>query len=73
MSTGLYQLRAVSSPGDEAALRVFNDAGQLMLQKALDGQAASSTEIDLNALPNGIYHLEIIQGQERWIGNVVKQ
>ena len=73
VSTGLYQLRAVNSPGDEAALRVFNDAGQLMLQKALDGQAASSTEIDLNALPNGIYHLEIIQGQERWIGNVVKQ
>ncbi|MDZ7845838.1 MAG: T9SS type A sorting domain-containing protein [Owenweeksia sp.] len=55
-----------STPGQEAGIKLLDLSGKLVLQKRLTGIKDSYRgQLDLNALANGIYILEIESGDSR--------
>lgn len=54
-----------------ASIKLFNLTGQAVV--ALTNQIGSTSTLDLSALPQGVYMLEIVESNNVWRGKVVKQ
>ena len=74
VSSGEYQLQITGLTSSEPlSLNVFNELGQLVREVRYEFAPAASFELDISALPAGVYQVELKQADQRWVRPVIKQ
>ncbi len=73
VSSGQFQYQLTQPNLGAVTLRVYNSAGQVLQHEQQTGEYLRNGTLDLTNLPNGLYQLEVIQGEQRWIRSIVKQ
>ncbi len=72
-TTGSASLSIDNDNQGEVNVTVYSEAGRVRQSRSFTKSTGTATEtIDLGALPNGLYNVEIIQGSERSVKKVIK-
>ena len=61
-----------AGPGIESII-MYDVLGRISLSKELDNAAAKQLELDVSALPPGIYYVSIKTNQEQWVRSIIKE
>jgi hypothetical protein len=67
-TSGQFQ---IMTQGDMAHLQIFNALGERLLSRRMPGRGPHS--FDLSAYPQGVYFVEVLQGDRKWAERLVKE
>ncbi len=74
-SNGQYQIELHGFENQALSLRLFNVVGQQLVEEKLPitGELQRIHNLNIETLPDGIYLLELFDGQRKWVKRISKQ